>query len=807
MGRAYVTVMWPIGLLPNWVGRERELALLQAGVEALDRGEGGVVWVEGEPGIGKSCLVAEALAAANGPGLDIGWGMADRLTERLPLRLMQDCLQVRPNSPDARRARAADLLRSLPSGVLADGDTSVTGVEVLATLVDELCAAAPTVMVVDDLQWADPASLILWHQLAASIDQLRLLLIGTCRSPSQRPEVQELRAAVVRRGGAVIRLGPLAETDVADLVTAIVGVPPGTTLRRLTAQAGGNPLYVRELVDALVREHALQVGPAAEVSMAREQLPGSLTAVLNDRLGSVPAETAQLLRTAALLGATFAVTNLAVLTRRPVSELADGLQEAVAAGILVGSGAELAFRHVLIQQALYESLPGALRTALHAEAARQLAADGADPLSVAQQLFAANQPSKGWARPWLSQAAPGLIIRAPHLAAELLRRELDETPPSVGALDGLMADLVQALLATGRHQEAATQATRALRVMTEPVRRAETFWMLARAQVSADDYEAAMTTVRRALATEELPGEWRARILAVLAMLQRVVTGDLDLADETSRQTLAVAEEAGDVFAAARALAELWLSHSIRRDHAAALDYIDQALRVVGDYPGRPDNRSYGLDVQRTAMRIRIFTLQNLDRWPEAELALRQAREFAQRSGSPDSGTWANAAVLQYWLGQWDDALAELGSYDTDAQTYLSEGWPALLVHGVAALIAGRREQRTTAGERLRQGLALPIESSRRPREPGLPRRRARAGAGTERGDRPGRGEVGRDIAAARRRNDPDPPVAARPGPARLSRRRPADGKDCGTGLPGRGRGRGPAGSRRRGQPAVSRAA
>ena len=297
---------------------------------------------------------------------------------------------MRLSSPDPRRARAADLLRGLPSGVLADGDISVTGVEVLATLVDELCAAAPTVMVIDDLQWADQASLILWHQLAASIDQLRLLLIGTCRSPSRRPEVQQLRAAVVRRGGAVITLGPLAETDVADLVTAIVGVPPGDTLRRLTAQAGGNPLYVRELVDALVREHALQVGPAAEISVAREQLPGSLTAVLHDRLSSVPAETAQMLRTAALLGGTFAVTDLAVLMRRPVSELADGLQEAVAAGILVGSGAELAFRHLLIQQALYESMPPALRAALHAEAARELAANGADALSVAQQLFAAN---------------------------------------------------------------------------------------------------------------------------------------------------------------------------------------------------------------------------------------------------------------------------------------------------------------------------------------------------------------------------------------------------------------------------------
>ena len=108
--------------------------------------------------------------------------------------------------------------------------------------------------------------------------------------------------------------------------------------------------------------------------MAGEQLSASLAAVLSDRLSAVSAETAQMLRTAALLGAKFTVTDLAVLLRRPVSDLAGGLQEAVAAGLLVGSGSELAFRHLLIRQALYESMPAALRTALHAEAARELAA-------------------------------------------------------------------------------------------------------------------------------------------------------------------------------------------------------------------------------------------------------------------------------------------------------------------------------------------------------------------------------------------------------------------------------------------------
>jgi predicted ATPase len=66
----------------------------------------------------------------------------------------------------------------------------MTGIEVLLTLADELGAAAPTVLVVDDLQWADKASLAVWHQLAASISQLRLLLIGTCRPIPRRLEVR-----------------------------------------------------------------------------------------------------------------------------------------------------------------------------------------------------------------------------------------------------------------------------------------------------------------------------------------------------------------------------------------------------------------------------------------------------------------------------------------------------------------------------------------------------------------------------------------------------------------------------------------
>jgi tetratricopeptide (TPR) repeat protein len=241
--------------------------------------------------------------------------------------------------------------------------------------------------------------------------------------------------------------------------------------------------------------------------------------------------------------------------------------------------------------------------------------------------------------------------------------------------------------------------------MTTVVNRAETHWMLARAQVNAGDNDDAIASIGRALASADLPGEWQARMLAFLAMLQRNATGDLNVADATALKALAIAGQAGDAFATAHALADLWLTHSVRRDHAAALGYLDRALHVL-DFAGHPDLRSFILNA-------RIFTLQNLDRWPQTELAVKQAREFATRSWIPDSALWATAAVLRYWPGQWDDALAELGAGETenDADTYLRERWPALLGPGVAALITGRRDQRMEADRYLRQGLARPIQT------------------------------------------------------------------------------------------------
>ena len=708
MNAGSVAYMWPVDRPGVWVGRHEELSVLQAAVESVGRGEGSVVWVEGEPGIGKSALLAAGVEHARHAGWNVFWGTADQPSQRLPLRVVLDCLQVRQESADPRRVAIAEYLRHHRPSVFAINDVTYTAAEMLLGLVDELCAESPTVMVVDDLHWADEASLTVWHRLTLAVSQLPLLLIGACHPVPRRPEVQELRATVRRRCGTVIPVGPLGETEVDELVTRMVGAPPEGPIVPLLASAMGNPLYLRELIVALGSERILATGSAATDISADvlAGIPPSFAAALSDRLSFMPTRTMEMLRAATLLCREFAVTDLAVLLHRPAIELTADLQDVLAAGIIDDVNSHLAFRHPLIRQALYDSMPMAVRAALHRDAARTLAAANTDPLVVVRQLLAAGRPGDAWARRWVVDAAPAVAARAPELAVELLQNELNEVRVHDRDWVVLTMALARILLELGRNAESVMRARQAVFVAVDPASRGEIHWLLARSLFSMGSHDQAVEAVERALQQADIPGVWRARLLASLAMLQRARTGDLDAADSIARQALRAGEEAADTFATAYALVSLCLTHSVRRDHVTALDCIDRALGALEEGPDHADLRTFILD-------CRIFTMQNLDHWSEAEATLAQARELA-RGDDPGSATPSvTAAVLMYWLGHWDDAQAELSPLNEDLSelTYsgLRERGPALLWHGVAALIAARRDDRHSAAHALTAGLALPI--------------------------------------------------------------------------------------------------
>ena len=405
--------MHPVTPAGALVGRDSEMALLTGLIRDVARGRGGSVLIEGEPGIGKSALVQAAVAEAPEAGCQVFWGAGDELGQALPLLPFLDGLRVREPSANPRRKTIVQLLRG---EVSADRGTDVPAVlaEQLLALVAEQCAVRPTILVIDDLQWADQASVALWGRLARSARQVPLLLVGMMRPVPQRDDVLALRR--MASDSTRLQLTGLTGTAVADLVAALAGGRPGDGLLRLAGGAAGNPLYVTELVAALARGSGLTVTEAGAAELAGDSAPGSLSAAIADRLGFVTGPVRDVLRAAALLGTDFAVPDLATVLGRNVADLIPAVDEACAVGVLAESGHRLGFRHPLIREALYDEMPASVRAAWHRDAGRALAEAGAPADRVARQLLRAvggpgdaAEPMDEWMLDWLTRTADLLV--------------------------------------------------------------------------------------------------------------------------------------------------------------------------------------------------------------------------------------------------------------------------------------------------------------------------------------------------------------------------------------------------------------
>jgi predicted ATPase len=296
----------PAGVL---IGRNREMALLTGLIAEVARGRGSAVLVEGEPGIGKSALVRAAVAWASEAGCEVVWCAGDELSQALPLLPFLDVLRVREPSANARR----NAIIRLPRGESAAERTDVPAIltEQLLALVAEQCAARPTILVIDDLQWADQARITLCGRLARSASQLSLLLVGTMRPVPQRDDLLALRRTA--RDAVRVELAGLADAAVADLVVALAGGKPDGNLLRLAGWAAGNALYLTELVAALARSSRLTITEAGAVELAGGSAPDSLSAAIAHRLGFVAGPVREVLRAAALLGTEFTVSDRAIV--------------------------------------------------------------------------------------------------------------------------------------------------------------------------------------------------------------------------------------------------------------------------------------------------------------------------------------------------------------------------------------------------------------------------------------------------------------------------------------------------------------
>jgi DNA-binding CsgD family transcriptional regulator/tetratricopeptide (TPR) repeat protein len=644
---------------PTLRGRDDQIGELRSAVDSAMAGRLSVVVIEGEAGIGKTRLLDQALQIAGESGCQVATAKAEEMEHGRPFGVIAAALGCTRDAPDERRATIATLISTHdsrdhgPLTVSSDPGLQFRVVDALCDLVESLASDRPLVLALDDLQWADPSSLVTLGALARTALGMPVALIACCRPFPRPPAMLRLFESLEHAGLRRIELDQLGDGDVHDVVAEIVGATPGPGLLGVVAGASGNPLFVTELLNAIVEDGSLCTTDGhAEVSGS--DLPPSLPLTILGRLSSLPDEAIQVLRVASLLGSTFSITELATVLARPVTELVPAVEAILASGVLDEHGVLLRFRHDLIREAVYADMPSSLRLGLHREAAIRLADVGAPSSRVADQFARGATSGDPEAIDWLTRAAREAASTSPETAAELLqsavglmeptdpRRDLLEVERADSLmLGGQVIDAVatcQSLLARGHRPEADAPARlrlgAALMVNGRPAQ--------ALRSLDAVTGSAGGTEEGRALSLSE-------------ASFARLWLGDFDGAEAAAEEARSVAARCGHHRAMTGALATRSVVACMRGNLAEAIELSDEAVGLADQSPLRA---GHAFPVYAP----RGWILMEQDRHAEAGQALSTGRQICEELGVrwPLATYQAYLAVERFVVGEWDDAVAEL---------------------------------------------------------------------------------------------------------------------------------------------------
>lgn len=405
---------------PRLVGRDAELAALRGAAAP-------VTLVTGEPGVGKTRLLREAVT----PAL---WAAATEGLEGVPYHPLVSVLRRDPALASDLGPHREDLARLVPDlfpDVIPAQLDPTTGKGRLLEALARALAAAPGPLVLDDLQWADDATLEFLHYLA----QRGTRLYGAYRSDETRPALRRTLDALRDRGTLqLVELEPLAEADVRSLLADLTGTGSGPELfsRWLWTRSGGNTMFALETLRALFDAGALRVGDDGWETDVDEltsdygelDVPPAVVPVIRRRLAHLAPATLRVLEAAAVAGPPFGARRLAAITGLSHVAIADALDAAERAGFVTGG----AFRHDLLRQSLYQGIAGERRRVLHA-----LVAEGTsdrDPGVAAEHWAVAGEPSRA-RRAWCDLAERlrnrGLQVDA----AAVLARALERSDPGI----------------------------------------------------------------------------------------------------------------------------------------------------------------------------------------------------------------------------------------------------------------------------------------------------------------------------------------------------------------------------------------
>jgi DNA-binding CsgD family transcriptional regulator/tetratricopeptide (TPR) repeat protein len=658
-GPQYHPIMGAVAPVPRICGREAEIGALGQALGHVAAGGPAIVLVEGEAGIGKTRLLAEVLADAAGRGMQVAAGRAEELERTRPFGLLAGALGCARSSPDPRRAAIAGLLAAPAAGdqgpitVTSDPGLRFRVVDAFTDLVEELALAGPLVIGLDDLQWADPSSLLTLGVLARRLTDLPVGVIGCLRPSPRADELDRLAGALEAAGARHLVLQPLTGQAVTALVAQAVAAEPGPRLLAEVAGAAGNPLFITELLGALAQEQAIAtVGGRAEA--AETVLSPTLRLTILRRVSFLPEPTLQALRSASILGSGFSPTDLATITGRPAVELAVVLAEAIRARVVEDDGDRLRFRHELIRDAIYQDLAGSVRRALHREAGQRLAQAGAPALQVAEHLARGATPGDPEAVTWLARAARQAAPRSPEVAADLLGRAAGLTAPGDPGHDDLLAERASSLMWAGRIADAEEACRSLLGRDLDPSLEAAVRICLGHALLAGGRARDGLCELERAGQSPLLTSAERAEAQA-WASFARMVLADLDGAAAAAAQARPTAAAARDHLATSIAMATLAMNSQLRGHLREALQIADEAVRLADQSPGRLGHR-FPVHFPRGSVLV------ELDRLDEARTTIETGMRISEELGTgwPLAQYHGIRALERFLAGHWDDAIAEI---------------------------------------------------------------------------------------------------------------------------------------------------